>query len=519
MSCLFRSGRQAGNVLLHNHKFLDFRYSSIKLSQAHLFFWKTQNYYFYLPSDGLDFRQYGGIMSLFKIFAGIFVFALLPATLLPAQLSVNKNGRHLVHADGRPFFWLGDTGWALFQKIDREEVTFYFKTRADQGFTVIHAAVYHKNPFVLPPLSNTYGDFPFIDDNPTRPLVTPGSNPSDSAEYDYWDHVEFVIDEAARFGLFITFLPVFGVVEGDGYNALKPGNAESYGRFLGKRFRNKSNIFWCMGGDVLADTDTKKAVWNNLARGITIGIAGSEDYDKTLMTFHVRGGLSSSEFFPDAPWLDFHMLQTWASYTSIYDAVFADYARAPVKPILHGEGAYEDGPEYPTKPITPHVIRNQFYWAWFAGGFHTYGNSNVWNFGSTRYYVSSDWKDALRSPGARDLSVGRKNLESLQIWTFIPDPSIILRGASEDRARNVAMRSPAGDRLIVYLPLPATLSVDLKKLESAGAVRTVWINPQTGDQNEPLKQNNTGEQTVTTPAGWEDALLLICADPSREPEH
>ena len=77
------------------------------------------------------------------------------------------------------------------------------------------------------------------------------------------------------------------------------------------------------------------------------------------------------------------MVQTWSQYTRIHSAVTADFRRTPVKPILHGEGAYEDGPEYPTKPITPHVIRKQVYWACFAGGFHTYGNSNIWNFGTS----------------------------------------------------------------------------------------------------------------------------------------
>jgi len=436
---------------------------------------------------------------------------ILPAYLLKAQLNVSENSRYLVNSDGSPFYWLGDTGWALFQKLNREDVEFYFETRAEQGFSITHAAVYHKNPFVLPPLSNMYGDLPFIDDDLTQPDITPGNNPDNEAEYDYWDHVEYVIDKADENGLFINLLPVFGVVEGEGYNAITPVNAYQYGKFIGERFKDKTNIIWCMGGDVLADNDLRKSVWDLLAKGITEGVVGQEDYSKTLMTYHVRGGHSSSEYFPDAPWLDFHMIQTWASFTKIYNAVSSDYKLTPVKPVLHGEGAYEDGPEYPTKPINPHVIRKQVYWAMFAGGYHTYGNSNIWNFGTNPYYVSQDWKIALRSPGTRHLTISRAFFESLDWWDFIPDQSIITEGRSEDNL-NVAMRSSTGDKIIVYFSNESSVTIDLHKIGHSDSVKAVWIDPQTGEKSGIGNFKNIKFKPFSTPDGWKDALLLIRAD-------
>lgn len=189
----------------------------------------------------------------------------------------------------------------------------------------------------------------------------------------------------------------------DGYNLITTDNAYDYGLFLGERYGDKKNIIWCIGGDVLADNDQRKMIWHLLAKGVTEGVAGEEDYSKTLMTYHVRGGHSSYEYFADAPWFDFHMIQTWDSYTKIYALVSKDYNNPEIKPVLHGEDAYEDGPEYPTKPITPHKIRKQAYWATFAGGMHTYGNSNIWNFGTNPKYVSEDWKEAIASEGAKNL--------------------------------------------------------------------------------------------------------------------
>ena len=34
------------------------------------------------------------------------------------MLRVADNGRFLIQADGSPFFYLGDTAWALLQRLD-----------------------------------------------------------------------------------------------------------------------------------------------------------------------------------------------------------------------------------------------------------------------------------------------------------------------------------------------------------------------------------------------------------------
>ncbi|MGC9343507.1 MAG: DUF4038 domain-containing protein [Bacteroidales bacterium] len=35
---------------------------------------------------------------------------------------LSGNGRHLLTKEGKPFFWMGDMGWELFHRLDREEV-------------------------------------------------------------------------------------------------------------------------------------------------------------------------------------------------------------------------------------------------------------------------------------------------------------------------------------------------------------------------------------------------------------
>ena len=57
------------------------------------------------------------------------------------KLKVSANGRYFVDQTGKPFFYLGDTAWLLFQRFNREEVEEYLKDRAGKGFTVIQAYV------------------------------------------------------------------------------------------------------------------------------------------------------------------------------------------------------------------------------------------------------------------------------------------------------------------------------------------------------------------------------------------
>ena len=73
------------------------------------------------------------------------LFLCLSATALaqrPAalpKLKVSENQRFLVQADGKPFFYLADTAWELFHRLDRKDAAEYLKTRAAQGYTVVQA--------------------------------------------------------------------------------------------------------------------------------------------------------------------------------------------------------------------------------------------------------------------------------------------------------------------------------------------------------------------------------------------
>src|SRR5688572_26106581 len=320
-----------------------------------------------------------------------------------AELGISGSGRHFT-LDGAPFLWLGDTVWLLAQLPSREELELYLRTRAQQEFTVIQfTAVMGEERVWGTAKPTSRGDTPFIDNDVLKPALTRGSDPADAEQYDYWDHVDYVLDRIHAHGFRAALVTYFVGWRGDGYKFLNKENAYQYGRFLSERYRNKPRIFWLLGGDNVPDTADKKTIWTRVAKGIAEGLSGKEDYSPVLMSYHISGGSSSSQFWHDAPWLDFNMAQTWSAYQDIYSMLQRDYARRPIKPCGLGEGAYEDGPQYPTKPINALVIRKQACWSWFAGGYHTYGNANVWHFDSYKPELTEPWKTALNSRGAATL--------------------------------------------------------------------------------------------------------------------
>src|SRR5436305_1036954 len=80
------------------------------------------------------------------------------------RLKVSPNGRYFVDQNGKPFFYLADTCWLLFQRLNHDEVDEYLKDRVAKGFTVIQAYVIRGLGKRHPDgNSSLLGESPFID--------------------------------------------------------------------------------------------------------------------------------------------------------------------------------------------------------------------------------------------------------------------------------------------------------------------------------------------------------------------
>lgn len=151
----------------------------------------------------------------------------------------------------------------------------------------------------------------------------------------------------------------------------------------------------------------------------------------------------------------------------------------------------------------------QAYWAAFAGGMHTYGNSNTWSFGTNPEYVSREWKEAVSSEGATCMSVYYSFFESINWWNFVPDQSVIMEGAGAEDSLNVAISSANKNQVVVYLSAQAAVKLDLNRLSEVGNITGEWINPGTGERRDAGNIERDKPVSVRTPSDWKDALLLI----------
>ena len=433
------------------------------------------------------------------------------------RIQVGANHRFLVNEDGSPYFYLGDTAWELFHRLDRENAITYLDDRASKGFTVIQAvAIAELDGDTVP---NPYGHLPFEDRYPTHPAV--GDGPED----DYWDHVDFIVREANARGLLIGFLPTWGRYWHDGEEGTRlfnPENARTYGEWLGRRYAD-AGLIWVLGGDRTVDTEEQRATIVAMAEGLKAGDDGAH-----LMTFHPRGGSGSAEVFHDEPWLDFNMRQNGhtAQFTGHYDKTRLDYDRQPPKPVIDGEPLYEDHPiEFNAREnghSTATDVRRPLYWDLFSGACgHTYGHHSIWQMWTPDRPPVNDplvpWDVAIGRPGGSQMQHARHLLESRPYLDRIPDDSILVPDRVKTavpgagRYRYVATRDEAGTYAMVYCPLGRPFSVRMDAI-SGPTLKAWWFDPRTGAA-EPIGEfPNTGTREFNTPTPGEATDWVLVLD-------
>jgi len=455
------------------------------------------------------------------------LLTLISVLLAEAQIRVSDNHRFLTDSSGKPFFWLGDTDWELFHRMNREEADEFLETRRKQGFNVIQAVALAEFNGLRQP--NRYGDWPLNNEDPTQLAITPGNDPKNAYEYDYWDHVDYIINKIIDKGMYVGLLPTWGdkVVPmwGEGPKVFNEQNAEVYAKTLASRYKEKNaSIIWILGGDrpaVYKDGDDR-AIWRAMAKGIE-EVLGKDAF----ITYHPPGGQSSSPGLHTDEWLDMNSLQSshGSREIEVWKMIANDLALKPAKPVLDMEPCYEDHPVNPwdgkwTRAgrgyFTAYDVRARIYRGVFAGACGvTYGHHAIWGFANKELYAPINngdtiltWQQASEAAAANQMKYLKDLMLSRPYFVRVPDQTIILSKVGTDYKDLVmATRDANNTYAFIYLPQNEPVTIDVSRI-SGNTKKVYWYSPETGRVT-PGADVKSGQRTFTPPKDGKDWVLVI----------
>ncbi|MFQ6130669.1 MAG: DUF4038 domain-containing protein [Armatimonadota bacterium] len=436
-----------------------------------------------------------------------------PLGLIPAspiergfQLKVSPDGRQLVDQNGDPFFWLGDTGWALFSALSEQEAEAYLENRREKGFNVVQCIIAHWSRGDL--RASPDGHKPWLDGDPATPNEA------------YFERIDRILHVAQEKGIVLALLPAWGELVTD-RTTLTTANARAYGKWLGTRYKDTPNVVWVLGGD--QPPTGCEQVFRELAAGLAEGDGG-----RHLMTYHPRGGQRSSDYWHEEAWLDFNMMQSGhRADLPNYQMVLGDYARAPTKPTLDGEPRYEniiDGLRQTGPRISAHQVRKAAYNAVLSGALgHTYGCSEVYRFwrpgDDGRWGAEIPWQEAVDLPGALHMGYLKSLMLSRPWHRLRPDLALVLSGSGQGGTYTPAATAEDGMFAYVYVPEYQAITVDLSRIAGSD-VDALWYDPRNGQYTSIGRFPNSGLKSFAPPRQAADpdyVLVLESSGPDKTP--
>ncbi len=426
------------------------------------------------------------------------------------RLRVSDSGRFFVDQNGTPFFYLGDTVWTLFKRFEMDEVEEYLQNRSAKGFNVVQC-------YLLRGLkaTNRQGETTLVGRDPTK--LNEG----------FFRNVDRIVRRANELGLVMGICISYGEhvihsrLDEQIFNA---ENASAFGRIVGARYKNDT-VIWLLGGD--RNPSEATGVWGAMGNGLKEGSAGAH-----LVSFHGPGGVSSSTWFHQEPWLDFNTIQSghrWAIPN--YAFVHGDYVRQPTKPTLDMEARYENHPDGPNieRRMDAHQEREAAYWAVFAGAAgHGYGCNDMWQLYNPErmpseidmsYFPSwqrlmgnTHWRKAMDFQGAVGMGHLRRLVEERPWYKAAPDYSVLASPQREFEDHVEALRARDGSFVLAYLPFGGSVSINLERL-GGSEVRAQWYDPRLGTWREigRFARARDREFTAPTSGDQEDWVLVLDA--------
>ncbi len=425
------------------------------------------------------------------------------------------DAHHFAHADGAPFFWLGDTWWmGLCNRLHwPDEFQRLTADRVAKGFSVIQI------------VAGLYPDMPEFDRRGVNEAGFPWESGYARINPAYFDMADLRIQHLVRAGLVPCILGCWGYyVDFVGVEVMK-----QHWRYILARW-GAYPVVWCMAGeatmlwylspakgdkDAMAEAQAQaRARWTEVTRYLR----ESDPFHRPI-TLHPSQ--SARDCVDDPTVMDFDMLQTghggWDSMANTVRAVNASQAAEPAMPTVVGEVCYEGilGGSWED-------VQRFAFWASMLSGAQgfTYGGNGIWQvnrpeqpFGPSphgRSWGGLPWAEAAALPGSTQLGLAKKLLEHYEYWRFEPHPEWIEPHATEDSVKGPYAAGIPGNVRVFYIP--ATWGAPtVKGLDAGAQYHAFFFNVRDGDEVDlgVVAGDASGDWRVpTTPIGQDWALVV-----------
>jgi hypothetical protein len=429
-------------------------------------------------------------------------------------VKVSANHRYLVDQNNIPFLIAGDSPQGLMYRVSEAQAENYFDDRQAHGFNTagwIDVACAGRD---YP--SNIYG----ATYDGIRPFTGFVRGGSDWRHYDlrkpnqtYFTRLDHIVELAAKHGILVFLDPM----ETAGWLTTLRNNGlaadYAYGQYLGQRYRKFANVAWMNGNDFSGWQNSRD---NAAVKAVASGIKSTDPDHIQTIEFNPPTGSS----LDDPAWRSMVSINGAYVYGPTYIQMLYNYNQKPVMPVFLMEAHYDlekVGNDYGTPP----VLRREEYWTMLSGGRgQFYGNRYTWSF-------DPGWQSNLDTEGVAQFMIWRQFFDSLPWWDLVPDQNHTVvtdglgnYGTLQTRVSRsdfcTAARTSDGSLVVVYIPTPRTISINMASLKAPAVAR--WFDPTNGTYatvpGAPFA--NTGTRQFTPPGknGGSDGdwVLLIKAE-------
>ena len=388
----------------------------------------------------------------------------LPVGHISAKGFVRPSPAHpytLEHADGTPFFIMGDTQWSFSTSALAwpDEFQAYVDARSAQGFNYVHGALYQTWP-----LGNNAneGGPAFYADN------------VDSLNPGFWQAFDQRIAYLNAKGLVCGAMLAWG--DNGWAHFATDVQRERFIRYLVDRYA-AYNLIWITAGEYEEFPD----IATNTFIGETLAALDPYQHPITSHTLN-----TSADDYGNAPWHSLIYQQTGDPAQITADRRFD-------KPVINSEFGYEGN-------LPAEDVRRLAWEIVMRGGFFVYGDTSVY------HYTAKIQRDRIYPPGSAYMTHLKKfwteaGIDTVHWWRFSRFDSL---GNKRWQA------GIPGAEYVLYTDSPDSFAIDLS--ETVGGIVGQWYDTRNGRWDAAFTGHPAAAFAVQPPDSGYAAFIKIVPD-------